>query len=122
MGARWARGRAATTYSGATTARVGHAQPLLRQLHQPLLDVRVLGDVKGRLAGARYRADVRPVLSQDLDGLQVTPAGGRMQGLPEVMVGDLSGDVVVQQELQDLQVAVGGRYVERRCPVLVSVN
>jgi hypothetical protein len=38
------------------------------------------------------------------------------------VVRDLRGDVVVQQELQDLQVAVGGGYVQRCGAVLVSVK
>jgi hypothetical protein len=64
-------GRGAAAPDARPATRVGrHAQPLLRQLHQPVLDVGILGDVEGRLAGASDGADVRAVLGQDLDGLE----------------------------------------------------
>ena len=101
--------------------RLGQPQPLLGELHQPLLDLGILRDVEGRLAGPRDGADVRPVLRQNLHGLEVAPAGRGVQRLPEVDVADLGGAVVVQQELQHGQVAVSGGDVERRGALPVPV-
>ena len=57
-------------------------------------------------------ADVGPVLRQDLHDLEVSPAGGRVDGLPEVVVLDVGGHVVLKQELHHRQVPVGGGYVQ----------
>ena len=39
-----------------------------------------------------------------------------MNGLPTIVVFRISGDVLVEEELDDRQISVGGRNVQRSCP------
>ena len=44
----------------------------------------------------------------------MSPAGGGVNGLPSVIVFEVGGGVLVQQEFHHRQVAVGRRHVQRR--------
>ncbi len=74
-------------------------QSLLLKLDQTILDFRIFADVKRRFSVPGTGVHVGAVLRQKFDDFEVTPAGGGVNRLPEVFVGDFRRNVIILKSI-----------------------